>query len=135
MILKAKERLGNALIICDLPTTDRLSISIALAILERNKLLASIKSQKALEECSKIGNPQNFTAATRALGRLAYQAKIANDPKRKQLVNIVKKCRAEGMSFGQIAQELNAKGFTTMRGKRFFKATIRSLLVPLSNNI
>lgn len=109
LILKAKEQLGNAFIICDLPRTDRLSIAIALAILERNKLLARIKSQQVLKGNVKVGNSQNFTAATRKLGRLTYQAKVANDPKRKKLVAVIKRCRAEGMSFGQIAKELNAK--------------------------
>lgn len=39
LIFKVKQQLGDTLKSCDLPTTDRLSISIALGILQRESML------------------------------------------------------------------------------------------------
>jgi hypothetical protein len=131
LIFKVKQQLGDLFKSCDLPTSDRLSISIAIGFLQRNKELYAIKSKKAFAiqkaQGHTFGSAKNFTSKTRTMGRVAFQKKVAANPKKKRLVEIIAKCRAENMSFGQIANELNKKGFTTIRGKRFFRATVRRL--------
>lgn len=133
LIFKAKQQLGDLFKSCDLPTSDRLSISIAIGFLQRNKELYAIKSKAAFSalkiQGKSFGSTQNFTPETRKMGRIAFQKKASTNPKKKQLVQIVSKCRAEGMSFGQIAKELNKKGFTSLRGKRFYRASIRRLII------
>lgn len=132
LIFKAKQQLGDLFKSCDLPTSDRLSISIAIGFLQRNKKLYAIKSKavfSALKAQGKsFGSTQNFTPETRKMGRIAFQKKAANNPKKMQLVQIISKCRSQGMSFGQIAKELNQKGFTSLRGKRFYRASVKRLL-------
>lgn len=131
LIFKVKQQLGDLFKSCDLPTSDRLSISIAIGFLQRNRELYAIKSKAAFSALKAQGNTfgsaQNFTPETRQMGRIAFQKKAAANPKKKQLIEIIAKCRAENMSFGQIANELNKKGFTTIRGKPFFRASVRRL--------
>lgn len=131
LIFKVKQKLGDLFKSCDLPTSDRLSISIAIGFLQRNRELYAIKSKAAFSalkaQGNSFGSAQNFTSETRKIGRIAFQRKAAANPKKKQLIEVIAKCRAENMSFGQIANELNKKGFTTIRGKRFFRASVRRL--------
>jgi len=45
----------------------------------------------------------------------------------KKVIEIVAKCKKAKMSFGEIARELNYKGFKTVRGNKFYRNTIKRL--------
>ena len=128
-----KKQLGDQLIACDLPQTDRLTISIHLGVLQRQKLLNSIR-RKAIITTQKAkgkvyGNPQNFTAEGRKLGLKKIKSNTSSHPKKKKILEIIQKCQALNMSYGAIAEALNQNGFRTVRGKLFVRNTVRRLVI------
>ena len=64
-IFRIKKNLKNRLICCDLPITDRLTISTYIALLNRQKKIRSLicksSSEKRKSIGSKLGNAANLT--------------------------------------------------------------------------
>ena len=110
-------------------------MSIYAGILQRQALLHSIRrkaSIQAKQAHGKVyGNAQNFTVAGRRLGLEKIRSKATTHPKKQEIQAIIRKCQAVNMSYGAIAEALNQNGFTTIRGKRFYRNTVRRLAMSL----
>jgi len=123
-IFQIKKKLGKLFISCDLPNTDSLTLSIFAGIAQRERELISIRTKLALKA---LGKPQNFSNTGRLLGGLKTGEKSKNNPNNVRAISLITRCRNEGMTYEQIANELNKNHFTTVRGKSFKKSTVRRL--------
>jgi DNA invertase Pin-like site-specific DNA recombinase len=130
-IFKIKKKLGDLLKCCDLPTTDRLTLSIYVGIVKRQKELYSVKTKAAFQarkaEGATFGNPQNLTDSGRKLGIEKIRRNASESKVNQKMMQLVSKCKDVGMSFGAIAEELNQNKFTTVRGKQFYRTTVKRL--------
>lgn len=102
---------GN-LCFCDLTTTDRTVLTIVWAIWERQALMGRINTKRGLAEARKqgrIGGRKkgcDTSAGTEASARARTDAKIQWIAESKA-VKFARRKRAEGLSLGQIANELS----------------------------
>lgn len=140
---------GN-IIFCDLPNTDRFTLTLFFAIHERERLITSIRTTQALAEAKKngkqLGNPTFVTqteeakekaANMRAKGgqnaALTHKSKADNsDVNRRAFAAIQGR---EG-TLRELAEYLNTNGFTTSKGKQFEAMQVKRLLdryAPLRN--
>lgn len=135
LIMWVKKQLGKLFVSCDLPASDSLTLSIALQINQRAKELISIRTKAAMAvrklEEQTFGNVQNLTDEGRKLGLAKIKAKAGNGGQSQKVLEIIEKCRAAGMGLGKIARALNELGYRTVRGKRFYKETIKRLAKSL----
>ena len=96
-------------------------------------MLTSIKTKTAFETRRKqgqtFGNPQNLTARGRKLGLATIKAKVENSSQSQKVLEIIEKCRMDGMGWGKIANALNQHGFRTRFGKSFYKMTVKRLYI------
>jgi len=130
-IVILKRKLGKLFKSCDLPTSDSLTLSIYSGLLEREKLLASIRTKAALqtkkEEGYILGNPKNFTTEGRQLGLAKLKKNTRKNEYSKRALKFIVRRKKAGLGYGMIAKELNLNGFASPRGKRFHKSTVRRL--------
>ena len=130
-LFKIKKKLGDSIKCCDLPATDRLTLSIYVGILWRQKELHSIKTKAAfkskMEKGVVFGNHQNLTPQGRKLGIEKIRRNAAQNTINQKAMKMIAKCKTAGMSYGAISRELNQNGFSTVRGKQFHRTTVKRL--------
>ena len=130
-IFSTKKKLGNLFRSCDLPTSDSLTLSIALGLQHRKFELASIKTKAALQACKvagkQLGNTQNLTKEGRKMGLASITSKTTNTPRMEKVIRIIEKCRKAGMGWGSIARGLNESGYKTARGMEFSKMAVKRM--------
>ena len=130
-IFRLQKQLGDRFKSCDLPSADSLTLSIFAGLAQREREIISIRTRQALKAKKAqgviLGKPENFSMAGRIAGGLAMKEKAKVNPANTRALSLIQHCRAKGMSFEQIAQELNGNGFRTVRGKEYYKATVKIL--------
>ncbi len=116
---------------CDLPTTDSLTLSIFAGLAQREREIISIRTKQALkakkEQGVILGKTENFNDEVRRLGAKVRQDKARSNPSNRGATTLIRHCRAKGLSFQAIADELNTNGFLTVTGKQYRKATVKML--------
>ena len=141
---------GN-IIFCDLPNTDRFTLTLFFAIHERERLITSIRTKQALAEAKKqgkqLGNP-TFTADTeeakqkadsmRAKGAenaaIVHKQKADNSDVNRRAYAAIQghiaflKNKDEKVTLRGLADFLNSNGFTTSKGKQFEAMQVKRLL-------
>ena len=100
---------------CDIPHADEFTINILAAVAQKAQGFA-------------LGNPQNFTSDSRALGRAAVQRNAQEHVANKQARRLAVLLRRDGLTLATIADELNTHGYRTRRGQLFRKSTVYRLL-------
>lgn len=130
-IFKIQKQLGERFKSCDLPSTDSLTLSIFAGLAQREREIISIRTKQALkakkEKGAKLGKPENFSIEGRRAGATSRREAAEQNPTNKRALLLITHCREKGLSFSQIARELNANGFLTVRGKPYQKATVKIL--------
>ncbi|MEM1327579.1 MAG: recombinase family protein [Bacteroidota bacterium] len=110
-------------------------MSIYVGVLQRQTLLHSIRKKASIQAKKAhgkvYGNVQNFTAAGRKLGLEKIKSTSITHAKKQQIQAIIRNCQAANMSYGEIAEALNQNRFTTIRGKRFYRNTVRRLAMSM----
>lgn len=118
-------------IACDIPQANRMTIGIFALLAEQERQFISERTSAALQakkaQGAVLGTPQNFTDKTRAKGRLAYHNIAIENENNKRAFAMVKALRNSGLSYRQIANELNTNGFKTSTGKSFYANSIKQL--------
>jgi len=117
---------------CDIPNADEFTINILAAVAQKGAKDISDATRRGLAAkkargCT-LGRPENFTAASRALGRAAVQRNAHEALPNKQARRLATLLRAGGLTLAAIAAELNTHGYRTRRGKSFGKSTVLRLL-------
>ncbi len=82
-----------------------------------------------------LGNPQNFTSDSRALGRAAVQRNAQEYMANKQAQRLAVLLRRDGLTLAAIAAELNTHGYRTRRGQLFRKSNVYRLLLRAQQEV
>ena len=137
-IFKIQKQLGERFKSCDLPSTDSLTLSIFAGLAQREREIISIRTKQALkakkEQGVTLGKPENFSIEGRRAGAASRRETAEQHPHNKRALSLILRCRANGLSFSETAQELNANGFLTVRGKPYQKATVKVLFDRRAKN-
>lgn len=119
---------------CDMPTADEFTINIIAAVAQKGAKDISEATKRGLNAKKArgftLGNPANFTAESRALGRAAVIQNAADSPAWKQARQLAGLLRKQGSTLAQIADNLNAHGYRTRYGSEHNKSSVRRLLLP-----
>ncbi|MFD2788034.1 MULTISPECIES: recombinase family protein [Hymenobacter] len=119
---------------CDIPNADEFTINILAAVAQKGAKDISDSTKRGLlakkARGFTLGNPSNFTADSRALGRATVQRNAQEAIPNKQARRLASLLRRDGLTLLAIADELNAHGYCTRRGKSFHKTTVLRLLKP-----
>ena len=117
---------------CDLPHADEFTINIMASVAQKAAKDISESTKRGLAAKKArgftLGNPENFTAASRALGRAVVQRNAQEATTNKQARRLATLLRRDGATLAAIADELNTHGYCTRRGKIFRKSTVLRLL-------
>ncbi|GAA4461933.1 recombinase family protein [Nibrella saemangeumensis] len=110
---------------CDIPHLDKFSLTLFMAIADRERELISIRTRQALEQKVKQvgewrmkGKNEKKTAAAAVGAQLSRELANENENNRRAAV-VIRNSREIGKSWSTIAAELNAHGFRTAKGANF----------------
>jgi DNA invertase Pin-like site-specific DNA recombinase len=130
-IFRMLRALGDHFKSCDLPSSDSLTLSIFAGLAQREREIISIRTRQALKakkaQGMVLGKPENFTHEGRKAGAAVRKEQARLNPVNTRAASMIQLCKGKGMSFEQIALELNRNGFRTVRGKEYQKATVKML--------
>jgi DNA invertase Pin-like site-specific DNA recombinase len=131
--LEIFDDLEGRLMCCDVPNTDRFTLTLIFAVAERERELISIRTKAALEAKRQRegrqrinGNPQHLTDEVRAAGRAARTKRAL--AKNHQARILAHEMRSNGRTLAYIADKLNQSEITTSRGAQFQATSVARLL-------
>jgi len=124
---------GVDFIACDNPTANKLTIHILAAVAENEAEAISQRTSAALQAAKQRGvklgssRPGHWKGREhlrqaglgKARERSIESRRAASRSKLAFLLPKLREMRADGMSYGKIAERLNAQGFTTARGNQW----------------
>lgn len=127
-------QLDGYLYACDIPTErggrmDKFMLTIYMAIADRERELISIRTKQALDaKRAKNGEwrVSNLTDADRLSGSQTMRERAVEAYR--SACFTAKMLREQGMSYRDIADQLNANGYKTRRGKEFHATTVSRML-------
>lgn len=134
------EKLSGRLICCDIPNTDKFTLTIFFAIAERERELISIRTKAALDAklarekvhnpTYKLGNPNVSTLVTLSKRKesSALAKKVAFNNHYKNLHKIVSHLRKSNVTLVEIANIMNSSGYTAAQGGRLHPMHIKRVL-------
>ncbi len=128
-------QLDGRLISCDIPNLDKFTLTIFMAIADRERELISIRTKAALaakkarEADWQPGTPENLQDAARVAGAATNKRQAVKAYQ--TTIGYVKLLRERGMSLGKIAERLNGEGHKTRTGKQFHAATVQRMLARI----
>lgn len=136
--LQIYRELDGRLESCDVPNLDKFTLTLFMAIADRERELIGLRTKQALDqkrrqvgEWRKGGsNEQKAEAGIRG-AQLARELVNENDNKRRAKV-LATTLRATGKNYQTIADQLNSAGFKTVRGKTFDATRVRRLCIESS---
>lgn len=122
--------LEGRLFSCDIPNIDKFTLTLFMAIADRERELISIRTKQALDaKRAKIGEWRNssFTETARQKGQKRIRQKAALNPNNKRATELIILYKDKGLTLQVIADKLNSHGFRTSKGKLFQRATVKRL--------
>lgn len=139
--LQIYRQLEERLESCDVPNLDKFSLTLFMAIADRERVLTSIRTKVALVQKVKrsgqwrVGSPAFKSGQASRQGTAVILHKARQNTNSRQATALISRLRAEGKTFDQIAEQLNQDGFRAPRGGRFSaiqakRLSDRSLKVP-----
>lgn len=116
----------------DMPEVqDVLTLSVYAGLAEHERNLISMRTKAALQALKAQGvklGTNNLTAEGRQKAGETMKRKAEENVNNIKAAAQAKKLQAQGMSLGQIADYLNAQGFLSARGGKFYKSSVSNLL-------
>ena len=116
---------------CDIPNLDKFTLTIFMAIADRERELISIRTKQALAERKKqgkvLGKKQNLTEIGRKKAHQANKDKALLNVNNMRATALIKEMRSQNLTYQDIAKTLNKNGFKTSQGKEFKKTTVLRL--------
>lgn len=120
---------------CDAPYADPLSIHILSAIAEHEAKMIGQRTKLALQAAkargTKLGTPENLTAAARKKGSESRRMKKLSNPEFKKMSAIVALYLNQGYKPAQITHELNQQGYKTPTGANIHDVYVRRIMSEL----
>ena len=118
---------GVEFVAADMPQANRLTIHILAAFAEHEREAISQRTKGALQAArrrgARLGNPRWQESI--------IQARQAKDPipPAPQLVELMRRHRAEGVTYRGIATQLNGLGLRTPHGSQWYPGTVRKAML------
>ncbi|QCR24507.1 recombinase family protein [Pontibacter sp. SGAir0037] len=124
--LRIYSELEGRLESCDIPNLDKFTLTLFMAIADRERELISLRTKAALDEKRKRDGEWRLPSAVfmngeaSSIGVVAIQEKAQANINNRKAAALVKSLRIyQKLTWRQIAQELNMGGFRTSRGGEF----------------
>jgi DNA invertase Pin-like site-specific DNA recombinase len=122
---------GVDFVCCDMPDANTLTVGLFAVLAQHERETNSKRTKDALAakkaRGAQLGTPANLTAA-REQSLLVRRAHLHQQSGLRQTAAFISCRRAQGVSFRQLAGELNALGFTAPRGGTFNQKQATTLL-------
>lgn len=116
---------------CDMPDANTLTVGLFAVLAQHERETISKRTKDALAaklaRGARLGTPANLTDEVRQAGLLVRQQNARQHAGVRQATALITSRRAQGVSFRQIAGELNALGFTARRGGTFNQKQVQRL--------
>lgn len=136
--LQIYRELDGRLESCDIPNLDKFTLTLFMAIADRERELIGLRTKQALDqkrkqigEWRKGGSNEKKTVAGLIGARMAQEQVNENENKRRAKV-LATTLRLAGKNLQAIADQLNMAGFKTVRGKTFDATRVRRLCMESS---
>jgi DNA invertase Pin-like site-specific DNA recombinase len=121
---------GVDFVCCDMPDANTLTVGLFAVLAQHERETISKRTKDALaakkSRGAVLGTPANLTAA-RDQSLLVRRAHLQQHSGLRQTAAFIASRRAQGVSFRQLAGELNALGFTAPRGGAFNQKQVQRL--------
>ena len=130
---------GVDFVCCDMPDANTLTVGLFAVLAQHERETISKRTKDALTakkaRGAVLGTPANLTDEVRQAGLLVRQQNARQHAGVRQATALITSRRAQGVSFRQIAGELNALGFTARRGGTFNQKQVQRLYerLPVAN--
>jgi DNA invertase Pin-like site-specific DNA recombinase len=122
---------GVDFVCCDMPDANTLTVGLFAVLAQHERETISKRTKDALAakkvRGAVLGTPANLTEAAREQSLLVRRAHLQQHPGLRQTAAFIASRRAQGVSFRQLAGELNALGFTAPRGGTFNQKQVQRL--------
>ncbi len=127
---------GVDFVCCDMPDANTLTVGLFAVLAQHERETISKRTKDALAaklaRGAQLGTPANLTVEARQLGLVARQQNARQHAGVRQATALITSRRAQGVSFRQLAGELNALGFTARRGGTFNQKQVQRLYERLA---
>lgn len=118
---------------CDIPNLDKFSLTLFMAIADRERELISIRTKGALIQ--KIKRSGEWRTSSNAfetgeaarLGHVTIKANATDNPNSRPASAMIKQLVKEGHNWSEIARQLNAGGFKTPKGNIYQAIQVQRL--------
>ena len=122
---------GVDFVCCDMPDANTLTVGLFAVLAQHERETISKRTKEALAAKKArgaiLGTPANLTDAARQQSLLMRREQIQQHPGLRQAAAFINSRRAQGVSFRQLAGELNVLGFTAPRGGSFNQKQVQRL--------
>ena len=118
---------------CDIPNLDKFTLTLFMAIADRERELIGLRTKQALDQKRKrvgewrMGGPNAKKAAAGLVGAQAVKDMADDNENSRRAMALINSLRAGGKSYPDIANQLNAAGFKTPRNCAFIATQVRRL--------
>ncbi|GAA4462899.1 recombinase family protein [Nibrella saemangeumensis] len=118
---------------CDIPNLDKFTLTLFIAIADRERELISIRTKGALIQKVKQsgqwrkGSEAFATGEAARLGHVIIKARAADNVNSRLAGAMITKLVNEGYNWSEIARQLNQAGFRTPRGKAYQAVQVQRL--------
>lgn len=125
---------------CDIPNLDKFSLTLFMAIADRERELTSIRTKVALlQKVKRSGQWRTGSNAFRSgqasrQGTAVIRQTARSNTNSRQAMAQIRHLMTDGNSFQEIARRLNADGFRAPRGGEYSAVQVQRLCVRLTAN-
>ena len=127
------KELGERLESCDIPNLDKFTLTLFMAIADRERELIGIRTRQALEARRtrlgewRTGGPNAKKAAAGLRGAQLAKDMADDNENSRRASALIGMLRSGGKTYNEIAEQLNLAGFKTPRGCEFRPMQVRRL--------
>lgn len=124
------EQLKGNLYSCDIPNLDKFTLTLFMAMADRERELIGIRTKQALDaKKARSGEWRNstFSESTRQKGLQSIRQKSLQNLNNQRAIPLIALYKEKGLTLQAIATQLNNNGFRTATNKLFHKTTVKRL--------